>query len=182
MICTVLDAETTGLEQEKGHRLIEVALFTFDFASRALLDKYVQRIDPERSIDAKAQEMHGIAYNELVGQPKWETVAPEVYRRMDEADVVIAHNKGFDLPFICLELARVGLDIPNCESFCTMEEGRWATFDGKSPKLQELCFALGVDYDPNKAHAAEYDVMKTAECLWAGIDRGFYKLPEVEKA
>ena len=179
MKIVVLDTETTGLEAEKGHRLIEVALFTFDFATRALLDKYVQRIDPERSIDAKAQEVHGISYSELVGQPKWEAVAPEVYQRMNDADLAIAHNVGFDLPFICLELARVGQPIPNVETLCTMDRGRWATFDGKSPKLMELCFALGVPYDPKLAHAAEYDVLRTADCLWAGLDRGWYKLPEL---
>lgn len=36
-----------------------------------------------------------------------------------------------------------------------MENGRWATYDGKSPKLGELCFALGIEYDEGSAHAAE---------------------------
>jgi DNA polymerase-3 subunit epsilon len=178
MIIQGLDTETTGLEQEKGHRIIEIALLSYDSDTRKLVDKYVQRIDPERSIDPKAQEVHGIGYNELVGMPKWDIVAPEVYRRMNDADLAVAHNKGFDLPFICLELVRVGQSIPNVESFCTMDNGRWATFDGKSPKLMELCFALGVPYDPKLAHAAEYDVERMMDCFWRGLDRGWYKLPE----
>ena len=44
-------------------------------------------------------------------------------------------------------------------------------------RLSELCFALGVEYDPNAAHAADYDTEVLAQCLFAGIDRGFFKLP-----
>jgi len=70
------------------------------------------------------------------------------------------------------------MDIPHTEVFDTMTEGRWATPDGKLPKLQELCFALEVEYDTNKAHAAEYDVDVMMECLWKGIDCGFFTLPK----
>lgn len=171
------DIETTGLDQPKGHRIIEVAMLHYDLASRKLIDKFVQRIDPERAIDPKAQEVHGISYKELLGQPKWEDVAPEISTRLDGSDVAIIHNAAFDMPFVGLELARVGLPVPKCHAFCTMENGRWSTFDGKAPKLMELCFALGVKYDPSKAHAAEYDVEVMMECLWRGMDRGFFTLP-----
>lgn len=178
MLINGLDLETTGLEQSEGHRIVEVAILTFDFASSKLVDKYVQRIDPERSIAAQAQEVHGISYTELVGQPKWEKVAPEVARRLAMAPIMVAHNVNFDGPFIGAELARVGERVPNVEPFCTMEQGRFATFDGKLPKLQELCFAFGVEYDLAKAHAAEYDVIKMMDCFFRGVDRGFYVLPE----
>jgi len=177
-----IDTETTGVDQAKGDRIIEVAILTFDFATRKLVDKYVQRIDPERPIAAAAQAVHGIAYNDLVGMPKWDAVAPEVSRRLSMAPVAVAHNMNFDGPFIAGELARLGLAVPNIEPFCTMENGRWATFDGKSPKLGELCFALGVPYDKSKAHAADYDVIVMMACLFKAIDRGFYKLPEIELA
>lgn len=177
-LVTTLDTETTGIDQTKGHRIIEVALMTYDFASRKLVDKYVQRIDPERSIDAAAQAVHGIAYSELVGMPKWPAVAPEVSKRMSATNLAIAHNMGFDGPFIGGELLRIGMPVPDMSVLCTMENGRWATFDGKLPKLQELCMALGVPYDPALAHAADYDVAVTMECFWRGLDRGFYQLPE----
>jgi len=176
------DTETTGLEQSDGHRIIEIALLAYDFDTRKCVDRYVQRIDPERAIAAAAQEVHGISYTELVGMPKWEAVAPEVHKRMSAAHVMVAHNMGFDGPFIGAELLRVGLKLPNVTPFCTMENGRFATFDGKFPKLQELCFAFGVPYDPAKAHAADYDVEVTMECFFRGIDRGFYVLPELELA
>lgn len=177
MLITGLDTETTGLDQADGHRIIEIALLTYDSDTRKLVDKYVQRIDPERAIAAAAQAVHGIAYSELVGEPKWDAVAPIVVNKLRGTSLAVAHNMNFDGPFIGAELHRVGQPIPTFDLFCTMENGRWACADGKSPKLLELCFALGVKYDPTKAHAAEYDVMQMMECLWRGIDRGFYKLP-----
>ena len=164
-----LDTETTGLEQEKGHRIIEIALLTYDLETRALEDKWVQRIDPERAVDPGAQAVHGIGYSDLVGQPKWEDVAGEIARRLGTAQLLIAHNMGFDGPFIAAELMRVGIDVPNVHSLCTMENARWACPDGKLPKLGELCFALKTPYDPAKAHAADYDVSVMMDCFFIGL-------------
>ena len=172
-----LDTETTGLKQEDGHRIIEIAFLTYDLDSKRLEDTWIQRIDPERPIDARAQEVHGIAYTDLVGCPKWEDIAAEVAARMAKADLLIAHNMGFDGPFIAGELIRVGQKVPDVYSLCTMENARWATPDGKSPRLGELCFALGVEYDTAKAHGAEYDVSVMMECFCRGLQRGFYTMP-----
>lgn len=173
----VLDTETTGLEQEKGHRIIELALLTYDLDTEELLDTWVQRFDPQRPIDAGAQNVHGISYEELVGEPTWEEMAEEISNRMSEGNLLIAHNMGFDGPFIAGELIRVGAFVPNVPSVCTMENARWSTADGKLPKLGELCFALGVVYDASKAHGAQYDVSVTAACFFAGLKRGFYEPP-----
>lgn len=175
MLITGLDTETTGLEQSDGHRIIEVALMTYDAATRKLVDRYVQRIDPERAIAAAAQAVHGIAYSDLVGMPKWEAVAPEISKRLEATDLAVAHNMAFDGPFIGGELLRIGAKVPDMDVFCTMENGRWAAHDGKSPKLMELCFALGVEYDKAKAHAADYDVLVMMECFWRALDRGFFR-------
>lgn len=105
-------------------------------------------------------------------------MAPEIARRIGTAGLLVAHNMGFDGPFIAAELARVGVDVPNVHSLCTMENARWACPDGKSPRLGELCFALGVDYDTEKAHGAEYDVDVTMQCFFRGLARGFYQLPQ----
>lgn len=173
-----LDTETTGLDQEKGHRVIEIAMLTYDLETRALVDRYVQRIDPERAIDPGAQAAHGISYSELVGQPKWEDVARDIADRMGTGDLLIAHNMGFDGPFIAAEMNRIGVNVPDIHSLCTMENARWACPDGKLPRLGELCFALGVGYDPAKAHGADYDTTVMMDCFFRGLDRGFYELPK----
>lgn len=178
-LLSALDIETTGLEQAAGHRIIEIAILHFDFQTRQLVDEFVQRIDPQRPIDADAQNVHGIAYDDLVGCPTWETVAPRVSAELQRSGVMIAHNMDFDGPFIAQELIRVGQPIPSADAYCTMANGRWACFDGKFPKLEELCFALGVPYDRAEAHAARYDVMRMMDCYFKGLDRGFFQAPIV---
>ena len=172
-----IDIETTGLEQEKGHRIIEIAACLYDLDTEKLVGKYTQRINPKRAIDPAAQAVHGISFSELSDCPTWEEVAPKVLKLMSVSDVIVAHNGiGFDLPFIAGELVRAGLSIPSVKVLDTMISGRWATPLGKFPKLQELCFACDVDYDEVKAHGALYDVQVMMESFFVGFKKGFFEL------
>jgi len=181
MIVTGLDIETTGLEQEKGHRIIEVAASLYELESQKLLGKFVQRINPQRSIDPGAQAVHGISFDMVSDCPIWEEVAPKLVKVMQKSQIIIAHNgEWFDLPFIAGELLRIGVAVPNVASFDTMLYGRWATPMGKLPNLRELCFACGVEYDTEKAHAADYDVDVMMQSFFHGYSKGFFIMPRVE--
>lgn len=173
-----LDTETTGF-LAPDHRLIEVyidlsrngkSLFTYD-----------QRIDPQRSIPIEAQRVHKITSSDLMGKPKWEEIGPVVHKILSKADHYVIHNAEFDLGFLKQEFARIGLALPERPFTCTMEEGIWATPDGKKPRLQELCFACGVEYDPTLAHAASYDVIKMRECFFIARKWGFYQFAQKEE-
>lgn len=178
MLICVIDLETTGLDATKGAKIIEIAMLTYDMESRALVDSYVQRFNPERAIDPKAQAVHGICFEDLIECPKFAEKVDEVVSRLKKADYILAHNLGFDAPFVGVEIVAAGEEIPELSGICSMSEARWACPDGKLPRLGELCFALGVEYDVSKAHGAEYDVEVTAECFFRGFDRGFYELPK----
>jgi DNA polymerase-3 subunit epsilon len=178
-----LDLETTGLKQEDGHRIIEIAISIYRYNPethvRANVLRWEQRINPGRSIDPAAQAVHKIPFEALVGMPVWPEVAPRVAKLMAKCDFLVAHNgDGFDLPFIAMELLRVGVAVPDVLSVDTMTAGRWATPLGKSPSLRELAFACDVPYDPEKAHAALYDVDVTMECFFLGLEQGFFQIPK----
>jgi DNA polymerase-3 subunit epsilon len=178
-----LDIETTGLEQEKGHRIIEVAVKLYDLTSEALLAEWVQRVNPQRSIDPKAQAVHGITFEELSKEPTLEAIAPKLSRILSTINLVVAHNgRSFDLPFIRAELTRIGQTAPQPTLIDTCEDARWATPFGKLPNLAELCFATGVEYDPTKAHAADYDVDVMMKAFFAARRWGFFPTPETMKA
>lgn len=186
MIVAGLDIETTGLDQEKGHRIIELALLLYTFAPESgeheLRGKYVQRINPQRAIDPGAFAVHGIAYEDVAHSPTWNEVAPKVVRMLKACDLAVAHNgDGFDMPFIAAELMRIGQPVPDIKTVDTMLQGRWATPMGKVPNLGELCFACGVPYDRELAHAAEYDVSVMMESFFMAHRRGFIKLPEFKE-
>ncbi|UAB18190.1 3'-5' exonuclease [Acinetobacter baumannii] len=170
-----VDTETTGLEVDNGDKIIEIALIKYDLDG-AKLEEFVQRIDPERNIDPKAQAVHGISYSDLIGCPKFVDIAEEVASIVNHASLLVAHNFAFDGPFIATELKRAGITPKKVSSFCTMEYGRWATFDGKYPKLADLCFSLGVEYDASAAHAASYDVDVMMQCFFKARERGFFQV------
>lgn len=180
MIFGGFDCETTGLKQADGHRLVEVALLLRDETNKPL-GKYVTRINAQRSIDPKAQEVHGITYESLVGQPTWDAVAPKLAALMGRCDYIVAHNgEGFDFPFLVAEFMRIGVSVPTIRGIDTMLQGRWATPDGAVPNLGALAFACDVPYDKSKAHAAEYDVEVMLDCFFKQWPRGFFQLPSRE--
>ena len=178
-----LDTETTGLDPEKGHKLIEVGINLYETTDgksfRKMGRTWTQRIKPGRSIDAAAQAVHGISLADLESAPMLDEVAPKIHKLLSAADLLVAHNANFDVPFIVYEFANVGLECPDLEVFCTMENGRAATAMGKLPNLGELCWAMDVDYNPDEAHAADYDIDRTMECFFRGLKRGLFTVPHM---
>lgn len=176
ILAASLDTETTGFV-EPDHRIVEVYIDLIDLRSRKKLFSYNQRINPKRNMPAEAQRVHGISMSDLLNQPDWEQIGPRVHKIIGKSSMVVAHNAQFDVDFLNMEFKRIGLAPITQPSFCTMENGIWATPHGKKPSLMELCFACEVPYDPSLAHAAEYDVDRMNECLFRGIEWGFYEPP-----
>lgn len=173
MIIATLDTETTGF-CEPEHRLVEVYIDFVDLGTKRSLGVLNQRINPKRNMPAEAQRVHGISMSDLMNQPDWETVGPKVHAVLTKASICVAHNAHFDKGFLNMEFQRIGLPALTQPFFCTMENGIWATSSGKKPSLMELCFACDVTYDPTLAHAASYDVQRMNECLFKGMDWGFF--------
>ena len=63
----VLDTETTGLEPELGHRIIEIGCV--ELVNRRATGRTFHRyLNPEREIDDGALAVHGISRTDLDGQ------------------------------------------------------------------------------------------------------------------
>jgi DNA polymerase-3 subunit epsilon len=179
-IVTGFDLETTGLDP-KDHRIIEICLMPFDLDTGRKLGSYTARFNPGRSIDPKAQEVHKISFSDVQHEPLLES-APDriakIQKILAASHAVVAHNGiGFDKPFIETEFARIGQPLPEMRMVDTMLQGRWATHTGKFPNLGELCFAMREPYDPDQAHAAEYDTEKMMSCFMRGFQQGFFTIP-----
>lgn len=179
-----IDIETTGF-LAPDHRIIEVYLGLW--RGEKLIWEFEQRIDPQRGIAADAERVHKISSAMLVGMPTWDKVAPGLLKAMERADGYVWQNGDeFDGPFLDQEFKRVGLPgLPARPAIDTMNSGVWATHDGKKPRLEELCFACGVDYDTAASHAAAYDVKVMMECYLKGLKWGFFpsiELPAVSSA
>lgn len=175
-----LDLETTGLRQTEGHRIVEMAFVLFSYdqetGEKHPIGKYVQRVNPMRPIDAKAFAVHKISADSLAKEPVWGDVVGKAVKVLSGCDLVVCHNVNFDIPFITGEIRRVGEIFPSIETFCTMNKGRFATFNGSVPSLKNLCRCFDLEYDDAKAHAALYDVTLTAHCFFLGLEKGQYSL------
>lgn len=174
-----LDFETTGFlepDEHGQHRIIEVGMLIYDEAGN-LKGQYEQRFNPARPIPAKATEVHGITYDMVAHQPQFGERAAKIATLLRSSGRIVAHNgTAFDLPFLNKELIALGIEpISERLMFDTMLESSWATFTGKRPNLGELCWALGVDYDPEKAHGALYDTERMMHCYFEGVRRGVYQ-------
>ena len=178
MKITGLDTETTGLHPDKGDRIIEVCAIQVDTETKEK-KLFERRINPRtKQIAPEATAVHHITNDDLVDEPFFEDIADELADLLDESDLLVCHNLQFDGSFLIAEFERMSKPVPDVEGFCTMETGRWATGTGKLPSLQELCFTCGVTYEPEKAHAAKYDVKKMLECLFLGLRKGWFNLKE----
>jgi DNA polymerase-3 subunit epsilon len=176
---SALDLETTGLDWDKGDRIIEACVQVWRLEDRKKLIDWTQLINPQgQRINPRAQKVHGISAADLIGQPHFEKVAPKISAMLGRSKAIVTHNgEFFDLPFLAYELARVDHDLPGeIESFDTMQNGMFASYDQKPPALQELCWAMGVEYDPEKAHSASYDVTVMMEAFFAAVDLGYYDI------
>jgi len=72
----VLDTETTGLEPEQGHRVIEIGCVELE--NRELTGRhYHVYINPEREVEDSAVEVHGITNEFLADKPVFRDVAED---------------------------------------------------------------------------------------------------------
>ncbi len=106
----VLDTETTGLEPELGHRIIEIGCV--EIVNRRVTGRTFHRyLNPERAIDEGAMAVHGIKRADLDDKPKFREIAEELVTFISDAELVI-HNAAFDVAFLDAELARLAVAPP----------------------------------------------------------------------
>lgn len=167
-----LDIETTGLDPATD-RITEIGLVLYRDSAR--VGQYGKRVNPEREVSAKAQQVTGLSWVMLKDEPVWSQIGKDVQAILNKVDVLIGHNIiNFDWPFIQAEQSRIGLTLPDRQIVDT-QSARWATGDGKVPSLKELCWSLGQEYDEVQAHSAIYDAELSLICYLRGKEYGFYQ-------
>ena len=154
----VLDTETTGLEPELGHRVIEIGCI--EVVNRRRTGRVFHRyLRPDREIDPGALQVHGITPEFLAGQPRFEDVAVEWLEFVRGAELVI-HNAPFDVAFLDAELARLpeapGRVAEICAVLDTLALAR-QLHPGQRNSLDALCKRYSVDNSQRDLHGALLD-------------------------
>ena len=116
----VLDTETTGLEVEQGHRIVEVGAVAL--ADRKRTDLHFHSyLNPQRSIDEEAEKVHGLSMERLSSEPEFSEIA-ESFLEFVEGSILVIHNASFDLGFLNAELKRASSKYPTLEEICDVED------------------------------------------------------------
>ena len=120
----VLDTETTGLEQEKGHRICEVGAIKLRAGKE--LDRLASLLHPERLIPPEATATHKITDEMVKAAPPFAAFAPQL-RPFLAGTVLVGQNIEFDLSFLNAEFQRVGmsrLQVPTVDTIALARRAR----------------------------------------------------------
>jgi len=163
----VLDTETTGLEPDQGHRIIEIG--GVELVNRRRTGHTFHRyLNPEREIDAAAHEVHGISSDFLADKPRFSEVVRELLEFINDAELVI-HNAAFDVGFLDYELANVGHE-RRVTDYCTVLDTLLMArrlHPGQRNSLDALCKRYAVDNSDRELHGALLDARILADVYLA---------------
>ncbi len=164
----VLDTETTGLEVSQGHRIIEIGCVEV-LHRRTTDQQYHQFINPEREIDAGAQEVHGISLEFLEDKPKFVNIADDFIEFITDAELII-HNASFDVGFINAELQLAGHSVTDINSCCKVIDSLSMArkmHPGQKNNLDALCKRYEIDNSHRELHGALLDAQILADVYLA---------------
>jgi DNA polymerase-3 subunit epsilon len=164
----VLDTETTGLEPEQGHRIIEIGCVEL-IDRRPSGRNFHQYLQPDREIDARAVEVHGITDAFLADKPRFADIAADLLGYLRGAELII-HNAPFDTGFLNAELARLGPDATRIEASCTITDTLMLArrlHPGQRNSLDALCTRYRIDNSHREKHGALLDAEILADVYLA---------------
>ncbi len=157
----VMDTETTGLDPDSGHRLVELGAVELlnHLPSGQTFHSY---INPERDMPEEAFRVHGLKADFLAGYPVFAEVVDAFLEFVGDSKVVI-HNAGFDLKFINAELKRLDRDLWPAERAIDTLYLAQRRFPGSPASLDALCKRFGIDASARTKHGALLDSELLAE-------------------
>jgi DNA polymerase-3 subunit epsilon len=164
----VLDTETTGLDPQAGHRIIEIGCV--ELIDRRLTGhNFHHYIQPDRDVDAGAADVHGITTEFLADKPRFAEIAEALVRYLEGAELII-HNAAFDVGFLDLELTQWSADGPRIEDLCevtdTLSLAR-RLHPGQRNSLDALCKRYAIDNRHRDLHGALLDAEILADVYLA---------------
>ena len=151
----VLDTETTGLDYENGHRIVEIGIVELE--NHLPTGNYFHTyINPERDSDKRAQEVHGLTREFLNDKPKFSEIADKFINYIADSKIII-HNASFDIGFINAELTRCDMNELNQDNIVDTLVLAKKKFLGQSVSLDSLCRKYNIDLTGRDVHGALKD-------------------------
>lgn len=153
----VLDTETTGLNPQEGHRVIEIGCVEL-INRRMTKNHFHVYINPERTIDAGAIAVHGISNEFLANKPLFKDIVDDFMAFIQGAELII-HNAPFDVGFLNHEFLLLN-KTAKIESISTVFDSlvfARKKHPGQRNSLDALCKRYGIDNSHRQLHGALLD-------------------------
>jgi DNA polymerase-3 subunit epsilon len=159
------DLETTGVDVAKD-RIVELCYIkVFPNGNE---ESKAMRLNPGMPIPPKASEVHGIYDADVVDCPTFKEIAPELFRTFQGCDLAGFNSNKFDIPLLCEEFMRQGMDFDVSKRKCIDVQNIYH-------KLERRTLVAAYKYycekDLENAHSALADTRATLEVLEAQLDR-----------
>tara|TARA_Y100001936_G_scaffold61624_1_gene60623 strand:- start:5335 stop:5982 length:648 start_codon:yes stop_codon:yes gene_type:complete len=152
----VLDTETTGLDPDDGHKIIEIGCI--EILNRSVTSNTFHKyINPNREIDIEASKIHGLTYNNLKDKPLFEEIYEEFSDYICDSPIII-HNAPFDIGFLKKEYSDLSKTVNffDNEIIDSLKMARKIS-PGKKNTLDALCERYAIDNSDRTLHGALLD-------------------------
>ncbi|WP_134724952.1 DNA polymerase III subunit epsilon [Paracoccus luteus] len=158
----VLDTETTGLDPDRGDRIVEIG--AVELLNHLPTGRHFHvYINPDRDMPAEALAVHGLTSEFLRDKPRFHEICSDFNAFIGTDARIIIHNASFDMRFLNAELRRCGQPLlPQPRALDTLAMAR-EKFPGAPVTLDALCRRFGVDNSGRTLHGALLDSELLAE-------------------
>lgn len=164
----VMDTETTGLNPDQGHRIIEIGCV--EMVNRKVTgENYHVYLNPDREIDEGAVAVHGLSAEFLADKPRFADVVDDFLDFIGEDELLI-HNAPFDIGFLDMELRRLKKPYALIEARCSILDTLVLArqrHPGQRNSLDALCKRYFIDNSSRTLHGALLDSQLLAEMYLA---------------
>ncbi len=155
----IFDTETTGLDPQRGDRMVEIGCI--EMVNRVATGRtFHAYFNPERNMPAEAEAVHGLSEAFLADKPKFAERAAELIAFIEDSPL-IAHNAGFDFGFLNAEMTICGLDIVSRDRMVDTVAIARTRHPGAKLSLDALCTRYGID----RSHRTKHGALLDAELL-----------------
>jgi DNA polymerase-3 subunit epsilon len=175
----ILDTETTGIDFNEGHRVIEIGCV--EVVDREITSKeYHQYIQPDRMV-GDSFDIHAISDKFLIDKPRFAEIADE-FIEFIRGNTLVIHNAPFDVGFLDNEFKLAGKkerinDI--CEVIDSLEVSKKQRAGGIH-NLNAICRRYNIDTSSRVVHGALLDAQILAKAYLALTGGQFALFNEVQ--
>jgi len=163
VLFTVFDTETTGLDYNKGDKILSVSGVKVKNYEVLKDDKLDEFCDPLVEIKSENEQIHHISNRMVRGKPNIYELEGKI-RSFFKKSVLVAHNVKFDCNFLISNLAYTELEsrVREAVKVDTVFFAAGVYPELKTYELSELCNQLDISHHDQLRHSSLGDSIITA--------------------